>query len=102
MLKVNRTFISRDDWKGVLAIILCLFARGKAAETLSEVSRKRLSAFNASSAEFSKAMLTYVGAVLILSPMDVVFNELVSRLRRFWSHKLTMVLAKKMVCSSSS
>src|SRR5687767_11070915 len=99
LLRVNRTFLSGEDWKGVAAILLCVVARGKAAEVLSEVSRKRLSSFSGSANEFSKAVLAYIAAVLLLSPMDVVFSELVSRLRRYWSHKLTVVLANKMVSS---
>lgn len=95
--KVNEAFLSREDWTGVAAILVLVVARGKAAEVLSEVSRKRLSSFSSSASEFSKAILTYVAAVLLLSPVDVLFGELVSRMKKYWSHKLTVALATKMV-----
>jgi len=94
---VNRMFLRAEDWKGVAAIVVCLLLRGKATAALSELSRKRLSTFTASGNEFTKAILSYVAAVLLLSPMDVLFNELVSRLKIYWSHKLTVALANTMV-----
>lgn len=100
--RVNSTFLSpKDDWKGMLAILACVVARGKAAELLSDFTRRRLNAIAGNAETFSRAILSYVVAVVLLSPVDVVFNELVSRLRRYWSHKLTMVLANKMVSISS-
>lgn len=100
VFKVNRMFLTREDWRGVLAIFLCLLIRGKATAMLSEVSRRRLSSFTASGSDFTKAIVSYIGAVIVLSPMDVLFNELVARLKTYWSHKLTMAMANTMVSNA--
>jgi len=98
VLKVNGIFWERKDWPAVATIVLGVVLRGKAVATLSELSRKRLDTFGmAGDSEFFKAILSYAAAVIMLSPMDLVFNELVSRLRAYWSHKLTVALAGKMV-----
>ena len=103
VLKVNRIFWEKQDWRGVALIALCVVLRGKAVAALSDLSRQRLSTFvTIRNDEFSKAIISYAAAVLMLSPMDLVFNELVSRLRAYWSHKLTVALATKMVSLSVS
>lgn len=98
VLKVNRLFLQRGDaWKVATALALMLF-RGKTVSLVSEAAKLRLSSFTSDSKpQFAKSLLVYVFALVAVSPLNLVLNELLRMLRLQWSNRLTRVLAKQML-----
>lgn len=102
VIRVNRVFLETGDWRRVAAALALLVLRGKSVSVLSEAAKNRLQGFAAPSREaFVSSLVAYLAALVMVSPLNLVLNEVLRQLRAVWSARLTLALARRMLERSS-
>ena len=97
-LGVNKLFFQNNDVYFLATVVAFMFFKGKMISMLSEASVLRLDSFNAHTrSEFLHGLSQYATCVLLVSPLNLVFNTFLRRLQALWSNRLTLHLARTMV-----
>ncbi|KAH9255146.1 hypothetical protein BASA81_006905 [Batrachochytrium salamandrivorans] len=98
VIKVNRVFLVKEDWYRVAAALALLVLRGKSVSILSEAAKNRLQGFVAPNRQtFVSSLAAYLVSLALVSPLNLVLNEMLRQLRAIWSGRLTLALARRML-----
>jgi putative ATP-binding cassette transporter len=82
----------------IFYVLVLITAKAKSAEILSETARIRLSKFGTSG--LSSALISYAVSVVALSPIDVLFNNILRNVQARFAHRLVIELNSQCVGST--
>mmetsp|Transcript_6849 Transcript_6849/g.12134 ORF Transcript_6849/g.12134 Transcript_6849/m.12134 type:complete len:606 (+) Transcript_6849:378-2195(+) len=87
----------REAWCSLCAVLALQVVRGKMATVVSDLTRRQLNALGGSKAGFVRTAIKRAAVVLLLIPIEVVYDTILRGLKTEWSKHLTDILLKQFV-----